>query len=165
MARRHRKAHFFKCGAQQCFPYLGYVTYIWTITRLMRISDVAVLSIRTPFREASAISSFLKSACQSDTGSWLEMMRALRLYLSSRICSKSFCCCPSIGFIPKSSMMMSTGLYIGMRNNGNRQDGKGQLILIYEQYFASRLSTDMSPMRNLLASRGRILSLTGSLPL
>lgn len=99
---------FFKCGAQQCFPYRGYVTYIWTITRLMRMSDVAVWSIRTPFREASAISSFLKSACQSDAGSWLEMMRALRLYLSSRICSKSFCCCPSIGFIPKSSMMRTS---------------------------------------------------------
>lgn len=50
-------------------------------------------------------------------------------------------------------------------SNGNRQGGKGQLILIYEQYFASRLSTDMSPMRNLSASRGRILSRTGNLPL
>lgn len=44
---------FFKCGAQQCFPYRGYVTYIWTITRYMRMSDVAVWSIRTPFRQSS----------------------------------------------------------------------------------------------------------------
>lgn len=58
--------------------------------------------------QASAISSFLKIACQSEIGSWLEMMRALRLYLSSRICSKSFCCCPSIGFISKSSMMRTS---------------------------------------------------------
>ena len=28
--------------------------------------------------QASAISSFLKSACQPDTGSWLEMMRATK---------------------------------------------------------------------------------------
>ena len=53
MARRHRTARFFKCGAQQCFPYRGYVTYIWTITRFMRMSDVAVWSIRTPFRQSS----------------------------------------------------------------------------------------------------------------
>ena len=53
MTRRHRTARFFKCGAQQCFHYRGYVTYIWTITRFMRMSDVAVWSIRTPFRQSS----------------------------------------------------------------------------------------------------------------
>lgn len=61
---------FFKCGAQQCFHYRGYVAYIRTITRFMRMSDVAVWSIRTPFREASETSVRVEGVCKSSSHRW-----------------------------------------------------------------------------------------------
>lgn len=67
------------------------------IGRPMRMSDVAVWSIWTPFREASAISSFLKRACQSAS---LVAKGTRKERLAGSRCPANEDCCPGFDVFP-----------------------------------------------------------------